>query len=98
MGEGGASGAVVVGARAAVLRRRRCVHVLHIGFGKSRGGGREPCGQHRRQFGAGIVHSHRRLLPSKAKGGTECPCFARHCAGVRAGVRAGVSRRRGSRA
>ena len=48
------------------------------GAGKdgSWGGGRQPCGRSRRQFGAGSV-AVVRASSFGARGGTGCPCFAR---------------------
>ena len=62
MGEPGASGAVVFGAVAVVLRRRSGVDVLGTGSGEGFGCRGEALQQHGRQFGSGVGCGHSCLL------------------------------------
>ena len=62
------------------------------------GGGRQPCGRFRRRGGSGVGCGHSCLLSGKAKGGTGVPVLRAFRVCGRAGPRAGVTRRRGSRA
>ena len=64
-----------------VVLRRAGVHVLRIGFDKGRGG-REPCGQHRRQLG-GAISVMRASFQTKQRAGRGVPvsrAIARGCA------------------
>ena len=93
MAEPGASGAVAFGKGAVVLRRRPGVHLFGIGCGEGFGGRRQPCGQLRRQLGAGVGCSHGFSLPVR-----ERVPLPRAIAYLRACGRLHVLRRRGSHA
>ena len=61
LGPGSGSGATVGGVRCGVAGPR-CMNSV-----ASLGGGRQPCGRYRRQFGARVVHGHACLLPGKGR-------------------------------
>ncbi len=61
---------------------------------RARDGGGRPCGQRRRRSGSGVVHGHSCLLLLRGQGRDGVSLFRAY----RACARAGVSRRRGSRA
>ena len=84
MAELGTSGAVAFGKRAVVLRRRPGAHVFGIGCGEGFGGRRQPCGQCRRQLGAGVGCSHGSSLPVRERVPLPRVSCVRACARPRA--------------
>ena len=95
MGPGSGAGATVGGRRREVTEDR-CVNPVAQAGEEASAAGASLAASIAASSGRGSFTVMRASF--QAKGGTRCPCFARHRAGVGAGPRAGVSRRRGSRA